>query len=778
MEPGNINPKGATMVAPGDGLLSSQPPRKPRSVPSAELLSVGDHVGRFELLRPLGEGGMGVVFVALDPELQREVAVKVLRSEGAGTTATQAQQRMLREAQAMAMVSHPNLVTIFEVGTYQKEVFIAMEYVPGISLEDWMLETHPLEDILDVFTKAGRGLQAAHIAGLVHRDFKPANVMVSPGGQVKVLDLGIARKLTEEQTEELRREPAHKIEAPAEPVTAAAPTGSTPPSSGSAFDSQLTQDGAIVGTLAYMAPEQLLAQEVSPKADQFSFGVALYEALTGKMPFPGSNAMELMANIMGGSPRPWPESSEVPVALQDVINRTLASDPGDRFENMKQLLEECQKGLGVRGQIRFLTKRWESYSESHEYLLSDGELLTEGQRLLSENPQTFTEKQARLLTKSWNFRRQRKLQRRAMIGGLGVLTVGFLPTTWLLDRRNTQLEASLQSEVLAHIEAVRQSVTPLFTEAAKQVSLMFAQRAIWMPFATDLFKQNKSAGEDALRDKVVKLNQYFRPVIESAPQISSLMVARDDGVEYLAFDDADAENLDPPYRFYNRFLHQQHFRGEALQLFWPEATDPIPRVSWLAEKGKDSRGQVWKGYDPTRRPWFIQAAQQTVPVTTWTNPYLFFVTKDAGITASIGWKEGEHQYVLGVDFMLTDLSRVTTELATPDFIAVVLTMNAEIIGLPRDERFATQAQVRAFFKEFDAKKRLERSARPEADAEADLPRPPDVSNSLLAAAVNRRNKSSLFQFEYEGETLWGGQGKVGPVSLGLTILVVQKASAG
>ena len=766
------------MVATGDGSLSGQPPEKPSSVPSAELLRVGDRVGRFELVRPLGEGGMGVVFVALDPELQREVAVKVLRSEGAGTGATQAQQRMLREAQAMAMVSHSNLVTIFEVGTFQKEVFIAMEYVPGITLEDWMLETHPLEDILDVFTKAGRGLQAAHVAGLVHRDFKPANVIVSPGGQVKVLDLGIARKLTEEETKELRREQAQKVEAPAKSVTpTAALNGSMPPSSGSAFDAQLTQDGAIVGTVAYMAPEQLLAQEVSPRADQFSFGVALYEALTGEMPFPGSNAIELMANIVGGSRRPWPESSEVPVALQDVINRTLAAEPSDRFESMKQLLEECQKGLGVRGQIRFLTKRWEAYSESHEYLLSEGELLSEGKRLLSESPQTFTEKQARLLTTSWNFRRKRKLQRRAMLGGLGVLTVGLLPTTYLLKRRSTQLEAALQSEVLAHVETIRQSVTPLFSEASKQVSLMFAQRQVWMPFVADLFKQDKSAGKNALRDKVIQLNQYFRPVIESAPQISSLMVARDDGVEYLAFDDTDAKQLNPPYRFYNRFLHQEHFRGDALELFWPEATDQVPRVSWLAEKGKDSRGQVWEGYDPTHRPWFIQAERQTAPLTMWTDPYLFFVTKDAGITASIGWKEGDHRYVLGVDFMLTDLSRVTTELATPDFIAVVLTKNAEIIGLPRDERFATQAKVRAFFKEFDKKKRLERSTHPEADAEADLPRPPDVSVPLLTTAVNRRDESSLFQFEYEGETLWGGQGKVGPQSLGLTVLVVQKPQA-
>src|SRR5690606_24594817 len=155
-------------------------------------LKRGDSVGRYLVVAPLGQGGMGIVYAAYDPELDRRVAVKVLRPRGKSKVAATA--RLLREAQAMAKLSHPNVVSVFDVGQHAASVFVAMDFIEGETLEDWMDRgPHPESEVLARFIAAGRGLAAAHAVGLVHRDFKPANVLLGAGNRVEVADFGLAR---------------------------------------------------------------------------------------------------------------------------------------------------------------------------------------------------------------------------------------------------------------------------------------------------------------------------------------------------------------------------------------------------------------------------------------------------------------------------------------------------------------------------------------------------------------------------------------------------------
>jgi serine/threonine protein kinase len=212
----------------------------------------GEHIGRYRLIRPLGEGGMGLVHLAHDDELDRPVALKVLRPGGNGDS-----KRLLREARSMARLAHPHIATVYEVNTYGDVVYVAMEYVEGPTLRAWMNAPRSWAERRDVLLQAARGLAAAHGRGVVHRDFKPENVIVGHDGRVRVLDFGLAKRA---------------------PGTASRPEDTT--------DTQL---GAIVGTPRYMAPEQLRGQAAGPAADQFAFCVCAYELAYGRRPFTGSH---------------------------------------------------------------------------------------------------------------------------------------------------------------------------------------------------------------------------------------------------------------------------------------------------------------------------------------------------------------------------------------------------------------------------------------------------------------------------------------------------------
>jgi len=285
-------------------------------------LTRGAPVGRFIVIERIGAGGMGEVLAAYDPELDRRVAIKLLRSDSSGARLSElAHKRLLREAQAMAKLSHPNVITVYEVGTLGNRVFIAMEFVDGCTLTQWLRKKRPSwREIVDTYVRAGRGLEAAHDAGLVHRDFKPDNVLVGEGGRVRVTDFGLVAAAGE----------------------SAAPAPDSEESAGSPLSASLTRTGSVMGTPIYMAPEQHRGQVVDGRADQFSFCVALYEALYGERPYAGANLAELQESLETGEVRVPPRDANVPSWLRSVLLRGLRTRPEARYASMTQLLEALQ----------------------------------------------------------------------------------------------------------------------------------------------------------------------------------------------------------------------------------------------------------------------------------------------------------------------------------------------------------------------------------------------------------------------------------------------------
>jgi tetratricopeptide (TPR) repeat protein/predicted Ser/Thr protein kinase len=274
----------------------------------------GTRLGHHLLLDLIGEGGMGVVYAAYDMKLDRKVAIKLLRSRGNA----QAQRRMLREAQAMARISHPNVVQVYEIGEHEEQTFLVMEFVDGVTLRTW-LDRAPRSrrELLTTFIAAGHGLAAAHEQGLVHRDFKPDNVMIRRDGRVLVMDFGLAR--------------GHEHDGPdAEPSASSSARSSV-------LDQTLTHASVIMGTPNYMAPEQFAGRETDARTDQFSFCVALWEALFGQRPFRGATLAELSLAV-GEGRLVAPEHTDVPTRLRSVLERGLSVAPEQRWPTMLELL--------------------------------------------------------------------------------------------------------------------------------------------------------------------------------------------------------------------------------------------------------------------------------------------------------------------------------------------------------------------------------------------------------------------------------------------------------
>lgn len=279
----------------GDSSDPGGGPAKPRSPPTHEL-SRGMSVGRYVVLEPLGHGGMGVVYAAFDPQLDRKVALKLVRPDLRYGKLEDRRAKLLQEAKTLAQLSHPNVVAVHDIGTFTDQVFMAMEFMAGGTLADWLHTPRDWRLVLERFLEAGEGLAAAHRQNIVHLDFKPENVLLDAGGLAHVTDFGLA----------------------------------------------WTQQGATPrgGTNSYKAPEQRLAvgpgdtsasAPISPATDQFSFCVALYRALAKEAPYVPPDAVR-------GAPRPFPAGSPVPVHVRRALERGLSAKPGERFPSMDALL--------------------------------------------------------------------------------------------------------------------------------------------------------------------------------------------------------------------------------------------------------------------------------------------------------------------------------------------------------------------------------------------------------------------------------------------------------
>jgi serine/threonine protein kinase len=278
----------------------------------------GATIGRYRVVRVVGEGAMGRVYEAIDPTLDRTVALKVLHPRAA---ASELARRLEREARAMARLSHPGVMQIFDTGTHEGQPFLAMELIEGGTLRAWLDERpRPWREVLDVFLRAGHGLAAAHDAKLVHRDFKPDNVIVGRDGRVRVTDFGLAG--TDRES-----------------VDGAADLDARP-----LAHATLTATGALLGTPAYMAPEQMRGESVDARADLYAFGVALHEGLFGARPFEAATWSALLATKEQGA-LPTPSTNDdVPAAIRDALSSALRPRADDRPATMHALLSMLERG--------------------------------------------------------------------------------------------------------------------------------------------------------------------------------------------------------------------------------------------------------------------------------------------------------------------------------------------------------------------------------------------------------------------------------------------------
>ncbi|HWB77607.1 MAG TPA: serine/threonine-protein kinase [Nannocystaceae bacterium] len=311
------------------GIVGPEPQLDPETVPDGavteERRSVipGGALGRYVVLGESGRGGMGRVMRAYDPKLQREVAIKVMRARAiTGET----RERMVREARAMAKLSHPNVVAVYDVDDSTHGFMLVMEFVPGRTLREWLGEgARTWSEIVELFVAAGRGLAAAHGQGLLHRDFKPSNVLIGPPGAagelspiVKVTDFGLAKAAPTDAVEIEVGQGERDV------IQLDEPWGG------------ITQSGKVVGTPRYMAPEQHCGDRLGPASDQYSYCLALWEALTGSFPFSDS-ALPEEKHI---GPPAWPQPTTVPRHVIDAVRRGLAVDPALRWASMTELLDE------------------------------------------------------------------------------------------------------------------------------------------------------------------------------------------------------------------------------------------------------------------------------------------------------------------------------------------------------------------------------------------------------------------------------------------------------
>jgi eukaryotic-like serine/threonine-protein kinase len=266
-------------------------------------------LGQYEIASVLGEGGMGVVYRAIDTKLNRPVAIKFLSDELADAAA---RRRFQREAQTASSLNHPHILTVYDAGEFEGRQYLVTEFIDGGTLDDWVLEHKPTwREIVELLIGIADGLATAHAAGILHRDIKPANILVAKNGYAKLVDFGLAK------LEEVRDSDATR-------------KGDT-----------ATRPGVVIGTVAYMSPEQASGKPLDARSDIFSFGASLYEALSGGRPFEGGTTLELMQAIIHLPPKPLSES--IPITLRMVVEKALEKDPADRYQSMRDMVVDLRR---------------------------------------------------------------------------------------------------------------------------------------------------------------------------------------------------------------------------------------------------------------------------------------------------------------------------------------------------------------------------------------------------------------------------------------------------
>lgn len=337
-------------VDPWDATISSDSSHVPPTTGAHDSTSTSGvsvqgarSIGRFAILRELGRGGMGQVYLAYDETLDRRVAIKLLTATTGGQ---QADQRLVREAQAMAKLAHPNVATVYDVGTFRGRIFVAMEYIAGQTLTDWQSETQrSWQEILAMYIQAGRGLSAAHQSNIVHRDFKPANVLVGDA-RARVLDFGLARLSSPE-------EPPDSPPSSSGDTTGDTPGDGTISHGNPAWSQKLTAYGALMGTPLYMSPEQYRAQPADARSDQYSFCIALYEALFGSSPF-ATSSFEAHKRAKYRDQVQKPEQLPIELsAVYPLLARGLSADPDERWPDIDQLLDRLEQHLTTNASNQF-----------------------------------------------------------------------------------------------------------------------------------------------------------------------------------------------------------------------------------------------------------------------------------------------------------------------------------------------------------------------------------------------------------------------------------------
>jgi hypothetical protein len=291
-----------------------------------DAVAPGDRIGRYVIERRLGVGGMGVVYAAVDSELHRRVAVKLLRDDREAGLGSQGRERLLREARTLAKLSHPNVVTVFDVGVHRDQLYLAMELVEGGNLAAWLRrEPRTIREIVERMREAGAGLAAAHAAGVVHRDVKPDNILVGTDGRARMTDFGLAR--------------SSEVMIPTPAMPGAMPV----------VEAALTRTHALVGTPVYMAPEQLAGASADERSDQWSFCATLYEAVAGVRPFAAGDVDTRRSAIAAATLAP-PVRAGVPSWVRRIAMRGLRADPARRWPSVAAIVD----ALGRRSRRRRL----------------------------------------------------------------------------------------------------------------------------------------------------------------------------------------------------------------------------------------------------------------------------------------------------------------------------------------------------------------------------------------------------------------------------------------